>query len=386
MQIRTETDPSIGSVLTDAFIGKLQNCAAGDSLFTTQLQNATLPVVISDDCSVQTRSLTGASFSGQPGTTTLVTNISGAGSASLVSSTSSSPLTSWTAATVTYNVFAILYASSTCDVTNVADVQRVINEALGLASATDDLNQDGAVNVVDVQIEMNAAINLVCKASGNATASVSASKNPARLNPATYNRIFLSRAARSGGSSQEVSSVLTATTLRPTITDVLNAASLQSGPISPGEIVTIVGTGLGPTVFSGPEARPNQGSCGLARRSRGVIQRNTAPQYVSATQIDCVVPQEVQGEASPNVQVGYQGQTSNVFALASVLCQVPQDASGGLLVTYRKDALAEQGKFRLSPKDVTEEGMDCRQACVAGVYAVSPVLLQVVQELQDRLG
>ena len=184
MQIRTETDPSIGSVLTDAFIGNFKTAPPETPSSPLNCRTPPSRVAISDDCSVQTSSLTGASFSGQPGTTTLVTNISGAGSASLVSSTSSSPLTSWTAATVTYNVFAILYASSTCDVTNVADVQRVINEALGLASATDDLNQDGAVNVVDVQIEMNAAINLVCKASGNATASVSASKNPARLNPA----------------------------------------------------------------------------------------------------------------------------------------------------------------------------------------------------------
>ena len=58
---------------------------------------------------------------------------------------------------------------SQCDLTqggtaNAADVQRVINEALGVGTATDDLNQDGMVNVVDIQIEISAALSLGCAA------------------------------------------------------------------------------------------------------------------------------------------------------------------------------------------------------------------------------
>jgi hypothetical protein len=58
---------------------------------------------------------------------------------------------------------------SQCDVSqdgvsNVADVQRIINEALGVTQATDDLNLDGAVNVADVQIVINAALGLGCAA------------------------------------------------------------------------------------------------------------------------------------------------------------------------------------------------------------------------------
>lgn len=56
-----------------------------------------------------------------------------------------------------------------CDLTGdgsatVADVQRAINESLGTASPVDDLNQDGIVNIVDVQIVMNAVLSLGCKA------------------------------------------------------------------------------------------------------------------------------------------------------------------------------------------------------------------------------
>jgi hypothetical protein len=54
-----------------------------------------------------------------------------------------------------------------CDVnasggTTVADVQSILNQALGGASPTKDLNRDGVVNLVDVQIVINAAMGLNC--------------------------------------------------------------------------------------------------------------------------------------------------------------------------------------------------------------------------------
>jgi len=45
---------------------------------------------------------------------------------------------------------------------NVVDVQLEINEALGVAPALNDMNGDGVVNVVDVQIVINAALGLGC--------------------------------------------------------------------------------------------------------------------------------------------------------------------------------------------------------------------------------
>ena len=46
----------------------------------------------------------------------------------------------------------------------MADVQQVVNEALGLAAAHD-LSQDAAVNVVDIQLVINAALGHACLAS-----------------------------------------------------------------------------------------------------------------------------------------------------------------------------------------------------------------------------
>jgi hypothetical protein len=59
---------------------------------------------------------------------------------------------------------------SACNVTlggsaTVADVQREINEALGLMAPLNDLNGDGKVNVLDVQIVLNAAMGMGCSAS-----------------------------------------------------------------------------------------------------------------------------------------------------------------------------------------------------------------------------
>jgi hypothetical protein len=47
----------------------------------------------------------------------------------------------------------------------VTDVQQIVNEALGVSSPVNDMNGDGLVNVVDLQIVVNAAMNQGCSAS-----------------------------------------------------------------------------------------------------------------------------------------------------------------------------------------------------------------------------
>ena len=45
----------------------------------------------------------------------------------------------------------------------VADVQQVVNEALGTLTAAHDLNHDGVIDVADVQKELSAALGLGCR-------------------------------------------------------------------------------------------------------------------------------------------------------------------------------------------------------------------------------
>jgi uncharacterized protein (TIGR03437 family) len=201
---------------------------------------------------------------------------------------------------------------------NVADLQLVINEALGVNPAVDDLNGDGVVTVVDVQIVTMAAVGLGCWTNGPSPASLSGLKNSARRNSGTYSRRILIPAPASINGPQAVSVAQNVTTPRPTITAVVNAASLQSGPVSPGEVVTLVGIGLGPSTSAGltlDQTRNVATSLGGVQVS---FNGKSAPlTYVSAIQINCVVPREIRGLADLHVKVSYQGQTSNVFLLAS---------------------------------------------------------------------
>jgi hypothetical protein len=67
-----------------------------------------------------------------------------------------------TAVTATFNVPGFTCAITHDTVASVADVQQIVNEALGVMPANDDLNRDNVVNVADVQKVINAALGLGC--------------------------------------------------------------------------------------------------------------------------------------------------------------------------------------------------------------------------------
>lgn len=50
---------------------------------------------------------------------------------------------------------------------SVADVQRIIDEALGALPAVNDLNGDGKASVVEIQIVLNAVLGMGCTLSSN---------------------------------------------------------------------------------------------------------------------------------------------------------------------------------------------------------------------------
>ena len=114
------------------------------------------------------------------------------------------------------------------------------------------------------------------------------------------------------------------------------------GAIAPGEIITIRGTNLGPANCSPPAAclfggyTFTVGSNGTVSSTLGGVQvlfDNTpgTPTYVSATQINVIVPWEIAGRASTNMAVAYNNVESAVFPL-NVAAVAPgiytQDASG----------------------------------------------------------
>jgi uncharacterized protein (TIGR03437 family) len=103
----------------------------------------------------------------------------------------------------------------------------------------------------------------------------------------------------------------------PTITAVVNAASYASGSISPGEVITLGGTDLGPA----SEVTAQLDSTGKVATQLGgvsvLVNGFPAPLiYVAGTQVSAVVPYEVARFQTVSAQVRYLGQTSNAASLA----------------------------------------------------------------------
>jgi uncharacterized protein (TIGR03437 family) len=99
------------------------------------------------------------------------------------------------------------------------------------------------------------------------------------------------------------------------VTAVVDAASGQASPISPGKIVVIYGGGLGPAQLV--QNPPSNGQFGTAVGGTVISFNGIAAPilYASATQVAAVVPYAVSG-VTAQVTVSYQGQSSAAFAVS----------------------------------------------------------------------
>jgi uncharacterized protein (TIGR03437 family) len=86
---------------------------------------------------------------------------------------------------------------------------------------------------------------------------------------------------------------------------VLNGASFQSGPVAPGEIVTLIGSGIGPVSAQEPSTSPSTTLAGSEVLFDGI----RAPLLFAAqNQINAVVPYGTSGKAKTQLEVNLQGQ------------------------------------------------------------------------------
>jgi uncharacterized protein (TIGR03437 family) len=181
------------------------------------------------------------------------------------------------------------------------------------------------LNVSPVITEWSPAMatspSYVCATTGTGAAGTPPGNDGNAYYYSTAANVFFQAVRNTGdvGSSGDFSQgILTSTGSRAAaaITSVVNAASWQSGAVSPGELVTITGTALGP---SAPASLMLDQTGKVSSSLNGVrvsFSGIAAPQtYVSSGQINAVVPYELAGVASPAVQVQVAGQTSNAFPL-----------------------------------------------------------------------
>jgi hypothetical protein len=113
-KIVSDSNPSLGNILTSSFMQTLQNAPASSKVLTKHLSdygdyNA---IAISTDGTVQTVAYEGSSYLNVQGALSLDTQISGVGNFRAVYASTQTPLTTFAPNDVTYNVFAILYMPS----------------------------------------------------------------------------------------------------------------------------------------------------------------------------------------------------------------------------------------------------------------------------------
>jgi uncharacterized protein (TIGR03437 family) len=136
--------------------------------------------------------------------------------------------------------------------------------------------------------------------------------------PNTSNATLTATVLFAGLSVKVTAAAATAAPLPP-IAAVTNAASFATGAVSPGEMVTLWGAGIGPSTPAYAATDPSTGK--LATTIGGVqvlFNGIAAPMiYAGANQISAVVPYEMAPVASPGVWIKSAGQTSSAFQLTS---------------------------------------------------------------------
>jgi len=128
-------------------------------------------------------------------------------------------------------------------------------------------------------------------------------------------------AARRGGYFRWVILVLCAirpsmAEAQPVIKDVVNAASYVGGVVSPGEMVVVFGTGLGPSgVVSASLDANGRVSSSLANVSATFNGIPSPLVYVSAGQIAAMVPYDLAGLTTASLQLDFAGAMSAPFTV-----------------------------------------------------------------------
>ena len=137
--------------------------------------------------------------------------------------------------------------------------------------------------------------------------------------------------------------VVTGASQAVVVTAITNSATGLTGPIAPGELISIFGTGLGPSTATTFSANPATGMVDTTLAGTQVFFGSLAAPilYASATQVNVIAPYEIAGQSQVAIQVQYQDgasasqtvQVANASPGASTI-----DSSGtGAVVAVNQD-------------------------------------------------
>ena len=158
------------------------------------------------------------------------------------------------------------------------------------------------------------------------TFNITVRANPTGLTVQTYNGSITIAGTGTATGSTIVNVTFAVSAPVPTITKVTNGASFATGAVSPGELISIFANTtnpIGPTPAVSLSSTTCPSPCTNVSTTMGGVQVEFLPQgvyapllYVSAMQINAVVPYEVQtAGGSVSAEVKYLGQASNAFIL-----------------------------------------------------------------------
>ncbi len=174
--------------------------------------------------------------------------------------------------------------------------------------------------------------------SGTTPGSLSVSLNSAvvsTLAAGSYTDLINLTSTSAAGQTQSIPVTLTITSPGPpTISGILNGASYQSGAVSPGEVIAIFGTNIGPTTPAGLTLSSTNTVETTLNNTTVTFNGVPAPLiYVSLNQINAVVPYQVSSQASVPVVVTTGGTASTAFTVsvaptAPALFSLSENGSG----------------------------------------------------------
>ncbi len=156
----------------------------------------------------------------------------------------------------------------------------------------------------------------VSPASGSTPGTLTIGVIPAGLNAGTYTGTVTVTAAGAGNSPQTVGvTLVVGAAATPVLTMAINAASGVPGPVAPGEIVSIFGTNLGPATGVVGTIASNLLSTEVAGVQVMFDNNPASLLYVSATQINAIVPFALNGVFQTKMTVSVYGTVSSPLDL-----------------------------------------------------------------------
>jgi len=97
---------------------------------------------------------------------------------------------------------------------------------------------------------------------------------------------------------------------------VLNAASAVAGPVAPGEVISIFGSNIGPTVFATAQLDFRGRVTTTLAGTQVLFDGIPAPLlFVRSDVVNAVVPYEIAGKPTTNLTIQYNGEATNTVTL-----------------------------------------------------------------------